>query len=72
VGRTCRHLALRADACRRLLDRLKDPELRAVALWKREGYTIEEIAEKLGCVPRTVDRRLRLIRTAWEQESAHE
>jgi DNA-directed RNA polymerase specialized sigma24 family protein len=65
-------VALMADACRRLLDRLQDPELRAVALWKREGYTIADIADKRGCVPRTVDRRLRLIHTAWEQESAHE
>jgi DNA-directed RNA polymerase specialized sigma24 family protein len=65
-------VALMADECRRLLDRLKDPELRTVALWKMEGYTIEEIADKLGCVPRTVDRRLRLIRTAWEKEIAHE
>jgi DNA-directed RNA polymerase specialized sigma24 family protein len=63
---------LMADACRRLLDQLQDPELRAVALWKMEGYTIEEIADKLGCVPRTVDRRLRLIRSAWEKEIAHE
>ena len=65
-------VALVADECRRLLDRLKDAELRAVALWKMEGYTIAEIAAKLGCVPRTVDRRLRLIRTTWEEEIAHE
>ena len=28
-----------ADECRRLLDSLKEPELRQIALWKVEGYT---------------------------------
>jgi hypothetical protein len=27
-----------------------------------------EVAAKLGCVPRTVERRLQLIRRIWEQE----
>ena len=59
-----------AEECQRLLDRLGDGELRTVALWKMEGYTHQEIAAKLGCVPRTVDRKLRAIRSLWEQESA--
>jgi DNA-directed RNA polymerase specialized sigma24 family protein len=54
-----------AEECRRLLARLEEGELRAVALWKMEGYTTEEIAAKLDCVPRTVDRKLRRIRTIW-------
>jgi DNA-directed RNA polymerase specialized sigma24 family protein len=33
-----------AEQCQCLLDCLADPELKAVALWKMEGYTIEEIA----------------------------
>jgi DNA-directed RNA polymerase specialized sigma24 family protein len=57
-----------AEEFERLLGRLGDAELRSVALWKMEGHTVEEIATKLGCVPRTVDRRLRLIRSIWEQE----
>ena len=57
-----------ADECRRLLDLLEDGELQQVALAKMEGYTIEEIAEHLGVVPRTVKRRLQLIRQIWEQE----
>src|SRR5262249_44582396 len=52
----------------RLLDRLADEQLRAIALWKMEGHTDEEIAAKLGCVPRTVRRRLRMIRGLWEEE----
>jgi RNA polymerase sigma factor (sigma-70 family) len=57
-----------AEECRRLLDRLGDDELRSVALWKMEGYTTEEIADQLGYVPRTVERKLRLIRTLWAEE----
>jgi DNA-directed RNA polymerase specialized sigma24 family protein len=57
-----------AEECRRLLDRLGDDELGAVALWKMEGHTTEEIADRLGYVPRTVERKLRLIRTLWAEE----
>lgn len=57
-----------AEECRRLLDALKDPELQAVALRKMEGYTVEEIAEQQRVVPRTVKRKLQLIRRIWEQE----
>jgi DNA-directed RNA polymerase specialized sigma24 family protein len=59
-----------AEECRRLLERLDDPALRTLALWKLEGYTNEEIAAKLGCVPRTIERRLRVIRSLWEQEGS--
>jgi DNA-directed RNA polymerase specialized sigma24 family protein len=57
-----------AEECRRLLDQLGDDDLRAVAMWKMEGRTAEEIATLLGCVPRTVERKLRLIRTIWSSE----
>jgi DNA-directed RNA polymerase specialized sigma24 family protein len=57
-----------ADECRRLLDALPDAELRSIAVWKMEGYTTEEIAARLQCVPRTVERRLRLIRDLWSRE----
>ena len=35
---------------------------------RRMGYTNEEIAAQVGCGVRTVERRLRLIRSIWEQE----
>jgi DNA-directed RNA polymerase specialized sigma24 family protein len=57
-----------ADECRRLLGRLGDAELRAIALCRMEGDTEDEIAAKLGCAPRTVRRRLQLIRSIWEEE----
>ncbi len=34
-----------------------------------KGYSNEEIAEKLGCVPRTVERKLERIRSKWQRES---
>jgi RNA polymerase sigma factor (sigma-70 family) len=55
-----------AEECRRLLDLLPDPTLRTVALLKLEGYSNEEIAERLGVVTRTVERKLNSIRSLWE------
>jgi RNA polymerase sigma factor (sigma-70 family) len=57
-----------ADQCRLLLRRLGAPELQSIALWRMEGYTVEEIAQKLSCDARTVKRRLDLIRRLWEEE----
>jgi DNA-directed RNA polymerase specialized sigma24 family protein len=58
--------ALAAEEWRRLFGLLRDPELEKVALMKMEGYGMDEIATHLGCVPRTVQRRLQLIRHTWE------
>jgi hypothetical protein len=33
-----------------------------------EGYTTPEIAAKLGCVPRSVERKLQAIRRLWGQD----
>jgi DNA-directed RNA polymerase specialized sigma24 family protein len=58
------------EECRKLLGRLGDDTLRAVAVWKMEGYTNAEVAAKLGCVEQTVERKLRLIRAAWSRETS--
>jgi DNA-directed RNA polymerase specialized sigma24 family protein len=57
-----------ADECRRLLTKLGDAELEAIALRKMEGYTVEQIAQQMDYVARTIKRKIRLIRTLWEQE----
>jgi DNA-directed RNA polymerase specialized sigma24 family protein len=57
-----------AEECERLLERLGDAELRSIALWKMEGDTTEEIAAKLQRAPRTVERKLQVIRMLWEKE----
>jgi DNA-directed RNA polymerase specialized sigma24 family protein len=46
-----------------LLRRLGSDELRAIAVWKLEGYTNAEIAARHGCALVSVERRLRLIRS---------
>jgi DNA-directed RNA polymerase specialized sigma24 family protein len=60
--------AMMADECRRLLQKLDDPQLRELAVAKMEGYSNEEIARRLECSLRTVERRLRLIRKEWKHE----
>jgi DNA-directed RNA polymerase specialized sigma24 family protein len=60
--------AATADECRRLLELLDEPELRQIALWKVEGYTNEEIAARLDCVPRTVECKVSRIRLLWKHE----
>ena len=59
-----------AEACQRLLACLGDRRLACVARWKMEGYTTEEIARKLGCAPRSVKRKVQLIRSLWKKEMA--
>ena len=54
-----------AENCRELLDQLQDATLRQVALWTLEGYRTAEIADKLGCVRRTVERKLERVREIW-------
>jgi len=60
------------EAVDRLFKQLDDDELREIALHKLEGYTNEEIANKIGCVLSTIKRRLRLIRKTWQREIANE
>jgi DNA-directed RNA polymerase specialized sigma24 family protein len=65
--------ALVSDEYRRLLRLLDDaaPDkaatLRQIALLKMEGYRASEIAQKLGCSKRKVERKVELIRTIWSQ-----
>jgi len=58
-----------AEECQRLLACLESKELETVALWKMEGFTTEEMAARLSCAPRTVERKLRLIRRIWETDA---
>jgi DNA-directed RNA polymerase specialized sigma24 family protein len=55
-----------AEEFSRLLDLLGEEELRSIARWKLEGYTNAEIAARLGCRERKVERKLRVIRGLWE------
>jgi DNA-directed RNA polymerase specialized sigma24 family protein len=57
-----------AEEYQRILAKLGDPTLQAVVSWKMEGYTNEEIARKLDCTPRSVYRKLRIVRGLWEKD----
>ena len=56
------------EECRRLLDMLPDADLQKVASWKLAGWKNREIAEELGCVTATVERKLKRIRNLWSEE----
>ena len=56
-----------ADSYRRLLESLGDPQLKEIAVARMEGCNIEEIAAKHDCAPRSIKRRLQLIRSIWEK-----
>jgi DNA-directed RNA polymerase specialized sigma24 family protein len=58
-----------AEECDRLLAALGDPELKRVALLRMDGHSVEEVAEQVGCAPRSVKRKLHLIRQIWEGEA---
>jgi DNA-directed RNA polymerase specialized sigma24 family protein len=64
-GPTPEFAAIMAEECRRRLDALPDDVYRRVALLKMEGFTNEEIAERVGFGLRSVVRKLGLIRKAW-------
>jgi DNA-directed RNA polymerase specialized sigma24 family protein len=50
----------------RLLDTLRNDQLREIAVLRIEGYTIEEIATKIGIGRRAIERKLKLIRSKWK------
>jgi DNA-directed RNA polymerase specialized sigma24 family protein len=64
-GPTPEFAARVADEFRHRLESLGDDSLRRVAVAKMEGYTNREIAERLGCIEQTVERKLRSIRRIW-------
>ena len=60
-------LATLKEQHQHLLGALRDDTLRRVAVWRIEGYSVEEIAEKLNVTTRTVTRKLALIREKWSK-----
>jgi len=57
--------AMIAETFQALLSALDDSTLQAIATHKMEGFTNDEIAVRLGCTTRTVERRLDRIRQRW-------
>jgi DNA-directed RNA polymerase specialized sigma24 family protein len=59
--------AMFEENCDRLLASLDDDSLKTVARDKLEGYTNDEIATRLGCTTRSVERKLSRIRKCWTE-----
>jgi DNA-directed RNA polymerase specialized sigma24 family protein len=50
------------------LDATGDTDLRKMALLKMEGYSTAEIAQAIGCVPRSVERKMHIIMRIWGKD----
>jgi RNA polymerase sigma factor (sigma-70 family) len=64
-------IAMMEEENRRLLNLLRDDELRKIAISRIEGYSIAEIADQQKISIRSVERKLRLIRNLWRRELTH-
>lgn len=58
-----------AENCRVMIDALEDETLKQIVILTLEGYRVPEIAEKLGCARRTVERKLHIVREKWNDNS---
>ena len=56
-----------SENCERMLESLDDDTLRTVAELKLAGHTNEEVAERLTCTVRSVERKLNRIRSRWTE-----
>ncbi|WP_339909446.1 ECF-type sigma factor [Symmachiella dynata] len=55
-------------SCDDLLSSLDNSVLREIAILKLEGYTNDEVAAKMQCATRSVERKLKRIRAIWQSE----
>jgi RNA polymerase sigma factor (sigma-70 family) len=54
------------ETCEQLWEDLNDPTLQQVVKLRMDNYSDTEIAERLNCSRRTVQRRLEMVRRQWE------
>jgi DNA-directed RNA polymerase specialized sigma24 family protein len=60
-----------SDQLQRLLNKLRskgDDELVRIALLRMDGYSHKEIADKIGCSVRSIDRKMIVIAQVWEKD----
>lgn len=55
------------ETCESLFMSLDDPQMQEVVTLRMEGYTDSEIADRLKCSRRTVQRSLEVIRRQWKR-----
>ena len=53
------------DDASRMINSLSEATLKTIVVMKFLGHSNDEIASKLGCVTRTVERKLNVIRRIW-------
>ena len=58
-------LAMLQEEHERLLGKLRDDNLRRIALDRMAGFTYEEIAQRMDLTTPTVKRKLRTIQNKW-------
>ncbi len=58
-----------AEESQRMLAGLKDDTLAQIAIWKMDGLTDQEVADKLNCAVRTVERKVARIRETWSRKT---
>ena len=51
--------------CAELLETLPNDEYKQIALYRLAGYSNQDIANKMSCAKRTIERKLNAIRTVW-------
>ncbi len=54
------------DAWKLFTESLEDQQLKELVRMKMDGLSSDVVAEQLGLVPRTVQRKLKIIRELWE------
>lgn len=52
------------------LDAAGDPKLKAIAVLRLEGAATQEIADRLGCTMRTVQRKLHILERLWWERNS--
>ena len=61
-------VVMMTESLERLMKHLGDGQLQEIAVGKLEGFSNAELAQRLECSERTIERRLHLIREKCQQE----
>ena len=70
ILRAHEHVLAREASADALGDLGDEKNLRQIAIWKMEGLTNDEVAQRLDCSRRTVARKLETIRIIWSRDLA--
>lgn len=60
------------ETCGSLFEQIEDPRVFEIARLKIEGYSDDEVAERVNCSRRTVQRKIEAIRRNWTNQLSDE